>query len=52
MCEKLMHEMLWQQEPQAVEMFAFKKHMEEDEKFEDQVISTFKRQKYEELKTS
>jgi hypothetical protein len=47
-----MHEMLWQTEPAAVEMFTLKKHMEEDPKYRDEEIGRYSKQKYEELKSS
>jgi hypothetical protein len=52
MCNKLMHEMLWEAEPAAVEMFTFKKHMEEEPKYQDEEIGTYSKQKYDELKSS
>ena len=52
MCNKLMHEMLWQAEPAAVEMFSFKKHMEEDPKYHDEEVGRYSAQKYAELKSS
>lgn len=52
MCNKLMHEMLWQAEPAAVEMFTFKKHMEEDPKYHDEEVGRYSTQKYAELKSS
>ena len=50
MCSKLMHEVFWQKPPEAIEMYALKKHMQNIPEMKDKLISEMARCDYDKVK--